>query len=425
MLQLERYKRGDLMKITVADKCPNLVREWHERNLPLMPSDVTIGSNKRIWWRGICGHEWQAIIKNRVNGSGCPFCSGNQLLKGFNDLASVKPELVGEWSEKNHPLKPDMVLPCSNKSVWWKCIRGHEWMARISDRYYGSGCPYCEGHMIYKGFNDFASRYPKVAIEWSEKNLPLLPDEVFPKSRQNVWWKCHVCGHEWKAVIDSRVRGAGCPVCDERRVKKGVNDLQTTDPEILEEWDYERNITIQPAEVSRSSLRVVWWKGACGHRWRAKIADRVLDKEPCHICKKNFDKAFPDLLLRYYIGQAGYTVIPEEEELIGVGISNYICEKRAAIEISKKTYNEGPGYRREIAKTELCRRSHIKLIRIITKRDKEFDGCVSVVRMDNSDEALAEAIALALSVLKIEITADITNDKKILFQDYIEGKISD
>ncbi|MCI6567534.1 MAG: zinc-ribbon domain-containing protein [Dysosmobacter sp.] len=27
-----------------------------------------------------------------------------------------------------------------------------------------------------------------------------------------VWWQCER-GHEWQAVIFSRVQGAGCPVC--------------------------------------------------------------------------------------------------------------------------------------------------------------------------------------------------------------------
>ncbi len=225
------------MKETVSEKCPELAAQWSNRNLPLMPSDVTIGSHKRVWWRGSCGHEWQAIVKNRVNGSDCPYCNSNQLLKGFNDLATMKPELVSEWSDKNHPLMPDMVLSCTNKSVWWRCIQGHEWIAKIADRYYGSQCPYCEGHMLYKGFNDLASNYPELAKEWSEKNAPKRADEVFPKSRENVWWKCRVCSYEWRAVINSRVEGLKCPVCSGRVIKEGYNDLLTTDPDSVRECD--------------------------------------------------------------------------------------------------------------------------------------------------------------------------------------------
>lgn len=411
------------MKDTIAEKCPQLVLQWSDKNLPLVPADVTVGSHKRVWWKGSCGHEWMAIVKNRVNGSDCPFCSGNQLLKGFNDLATMKPELKYEWSEKNHPLMPDMVLPCTNKSVWWRCIHGHEWIAKVADRYYGSNCPYCEGHLLYKGFNDLASKYPELAEEWSEKNAPKRADEVFPKSRKNVWWRCRVCGYEWMAVIDSRVKGSSCPVCADRVVKTGTNDLATTDPKLLVEWDYDRNKTITPKEISRNSLRYVWWRCSHGHRWRAKVADRAIDKEPCHICRREFEKEFPDMLLRHYLSGAGYTVIIDEEELIGVPLTNYIKEKNAVIEISKPFHNTKDGYQWEYAKTMLCKKSKIKLIRILKQKDKGYEDCVNITRLDNSDEALVEAISLALHVLGIDIETNVEADRKSLFKRYLEKQI--
>lgn len=82
------------MKRMLANVCPELINEWSQRNLPLTPESVTHGSNKIVWWKGKCGHEWRASIKNRViGGSGCPYCSHNAILEGFNDLASQKPNL--------------------------------------------------------------------------------------------------------------------------------------------------------------------------------------------------------------------------------------------------------------------------------------------------------------------------------------------
>ncbi|WP_243861975.1 zinc-ribbon domain-containing protein, partial [Coprococcus comes] len=75
------------------------------------------------------------------------------------------------------------------------------------------------------GFNDLATLLPDIAAEWSEKNLPLKPDEVNAKSRKNVWWRCSKCGNEWKSVINARVKGTVCPVCAEREVLAGYNDL--------------------------------------------------------------------------------------------------------------------------------------------------------------------------------------------------------
>ena len=36
---------------------PKLIVEWSDRNLPLTPDSVTFGSNKKVWWKGACGHE--------------------------------------------------------------------------------------------------------------------------------------------------------------------------------------------------------------------------------------------------------------------------------------------------------------------------------------------------------------------------------
>ena len=122
-----------------------------------------------------------------------------------------------------------MVTAYTNRKVWWKCKEGHEWEAFVSTRSYGSKCPYCSGKILLKGFNDFAARQPKLAGEWSERNLPLTPDMINEKSRKNIWWKCGKCGYEWKAVVHSRVKGAECPVCADRAVLSGYNDLAATD----------------------------------------------------------------------------------------------------------------------------------------------------------------------------------------------------
>ena len=124
---------------------PELAKEWnYEKNGSLNPINVTAGSNKKVWWRCEKGHEWQAMIKHRNKGSGCPYCAGQRVLKGFNDLQTLNPTLAKEWNyERNNGLTPADVLPNSNKKVWWKCSVGHEWQAVIASRNRGRGCPQC------------------------------------------------------------------------------------------------------------------------------------------------------------------------------------------------------------------------------------------------------------------------------------------
>lgn len=131
------------MSNSLAAVHPELVAEWSEKNLPLTPDSITFGSNKKVWWKGACGHEWETSVKARSNGEKCPICSGARVVAGINDLSTLKPELASEWSEENE-IKPTEVSIGSHKKVIWKCKLGHEWIATVKSRTInGTGCPYC------------------------------------------------------------------------------------------------------------------------------------------------------------------------------------------------------------------------------------------------------------------------------------------
>ena len=111
------------MNNSLAEVRPELVPEWSEKNLPLKPDEITFGSNKKVWWRGACGHEWQTSVKARSNGEKCPICSGARVIAGINDLATLEPLLVKQWSKKNK-IKPTEVSIGSHKKVIWCALPG-------------------------------------------------------------------------------------------------------------------------------------------------------------------------------------------------------------------------------------------------------------------------------------------------------------
>ena len=136
-----------------------LMAEWDwEKNIDIVPNEVTLGSNRVVHWLGKCGHSWEAQIKSRNLGRGCPICSGKVILAGFNDLKTSNPELVDEWDyEKNTPLTPENIMPGSHTVVWWKCKNGHTWQASPNHRTSkGRGCPHCcHNPKVLPGTNDF------------------------------------------------------------------------------------------------------------------------------------------------------------------------------------------------------------------------------------------------------------------------------
>lgn len=124
--------------VSLAEARPDLAKEWnYEKNGDLRPEDVSCGSNKKVWWKlpydvpddypveHLRGKhfdfEWMAFINDRNSKNlGCPFLSGQSVWNGFNDLASVRPDLAKQWHlTKNGNLRPTEVAVNSRKKVWW------------------------------------------------------------------------------------------------------------------------------------------------------------------------------------------------------------------------------------------------------------------------------------------------------------------
>ena len=65
---------------------------------------------------------------------------------------------------------------------------------------------------MLRGYNDFESKFPELAKEWSPKNEPLRPSMITAATHRKVIWRCKL-GHEWTASVKSRtVNGTGCPL---------------------------------------------------------------------------------------------------------------------------------------------------------------------------------------------------------------------
>ena len=210
-------------------------------------------------------------------------------------------ELLAEWdTEKNLPLTPETVSRGSKRRVWWTCAHGHHRQAAVHTRSgSGTGCPYCTGRRAIPGETDLATRYPDLAAEWHPtKNGDLTPSDVLPGSHRLVWWQCPH-GHEWRAQIKSRVSGAGCPVCSNRALLRGVNDLATNNPELARQWHPTKNGDLTPADVVPGTRRKVWWVCDKGHEWRAAVSARV-NGSGCPVCtSKKIVPGINDLASQY------------------------------------------------------------------------------------------------------------------------------
>ena len=177
---------------SLTKQFPALAAEWDdEKNAPLTPQDVTPGSHKLFWCRCPNGHSYRSAVKTRVQGSGCPYCAGKNVLPEETSLAAEYPSIAKEWdAAKNVPLLPTQVISGTRRKVWWRCPKGHSWRAAVYSRTtLGTGCPVCTGRQALAGENDLATLYPDIAAQWDEeKNGALHPSNVTAGSNRRVWW---------------------------------------------------------------------------------------------------------------------------------------------------------------------------------------------------------------------------------------------
>lgn len=267
-------------------KFPKLAKEWNfEKNTPLTPREVIPGSNKKYWWICPAGHDYEASAKSRSRGSGCPFCSNNRLLKGFNDLATTHPHLAKEWNKsKNSNKKPSEVIAGTNKKYWWECSLGHEWMQSPNGRVGGNDCPVCAHQKLWAGFNDLATVNPKLASQWDSEKNGITPSEIMTGAKFLAWWKCDQ-GHEWQSQLRGRKDG-NCSICLNRVFLQGFNDLETKHPELAEQWNTKKNTPLKPSEVLFTSRdKKYWWLCKEGHEWEATLASRKIGNN-CPVCSR-------------------------------------------------------------------------------------------------------------------------------------------
>ena len=335
--------------VSLAEARPDLAKEWnYEKNGGLKPEDMRCGSNKKVWWKlpydvpddypveHLRGKhfefEWIALIGDRNSKNlGCPFLSGQSVWNGFNDLASVRPDLAKQWHPtKNGNLRPTEVAVNSMKKVWWlfsydvpmsysvKHLRGKhydfEWNTTVANRSKGNGCPFFNGHAVWSGFNDLQTVNPELAKQWHPtKNGSLKPTEVTSNSNRKVWWLFpyddpktgNHFNFEWHESIFYRNKtDVSCPFLSGQAVWPGFNDLQTVNPELAKQWHPTKNGNLKPTEVTCGATKRVWWifpydDPETGMRhdfeWQASIQSRNHGSGCPYLSHQLIRKGFNDL----------------------------------------------------------------------------------------------------------------------------------
>jgi len=266
------------------------------------PKSVSAGSGEKLSWKCSEGHVWIAAVGKRTSKDprNCPVCSNQKVLIGYNDLNTTHPEIANlavGWD-------PRLVIAGSNKKLNWSCPKAHSYIASVSSVVRGATCLVCCNRVIQKGINDLATTDPQIADQadgWD-------PTLIHIGSHKKMGWRCEF-GHSWKAVVSSRIKN-NCPVCANRAVVSGFNDLATHYPELAKEadgWD--------PSSYVFATTKKVSWKCSEGHVWKSTIKNRSQLSRGCPTCAiSGFDPNLEGWL--YFIEHPIW-------EMQQIGITNY------------------------------------------------------------------------------------------------------
>lgn len=337
----------------IASQFPMVASEWHlEKNI-ITPEQVYFGSRTKFWW--ICSkeHIWKTSVCNRTSKrskTGCPYCAGNLIWIGFNDLASQKPDLAFEWHPtKNGEVTPQEVSTGTTRKFWWLGACSHEWEASISSRVktFPAGCPVCNGKQVLAGFNDLESKQPKLMETWHPtKNKSINPNAIHMASRVKVWWQCDL-GHEWELAIANRVssrngtqKHTGCPTCYGIKILPGFNDLASQYPSIASEWHPTKNGEKEPHTVYAGGKKRYWWQCAKHHDWETEVESRIRGRN-CPTCAialmtSKGESEIAEFLINngYRVEQSNRSVFKNKREL-----DIYLSDNQLAIEFNGLYYH--------------------------------------------------------------------------------------
>ncbi|MFZ5365345.1 MAG: zinc-ribbon domain-containing protein [Patescibacteria group bacterium] len=225
----------------------------------------------------------QALCKDilKVTGEAFDFLFTDEQQDIFEVLEAIQPRyvsdiphLLAEYSGKNE-LPPDQVIAGTMQQLLWECQQPecrYEWKAsghvRLS---LGTGCPACSNRVVTNK-NNLAMTHLKLANEYSDKN-ELPANQIVAGTSKKIWWRCSICGHEWRQSGSIRVRGAGCPSCA-NKVLTNKNNLAVTHPELAEEYS-DRNELPANKIFAGTNKKLLWKCRKCGYEWQQTGNKRV------------------------------------------------------------------------------------------------------------------------------------------------------
>lgn len=144
------------------------------------------------------------------------------------------------------------------RELAWLCPKNHTWYCSIARRVQNNAtCYYCSNRKILPGYNDMLTLYPDVLTAfWDTTANGVIPNNLSLTQKFSAICKNQHTG--WETTTHNLViRKRGCPICSNKKIVQGINDLATTHPELAERVHSSSEYTAY--EVSAGSEKKLRW----------------------------------------------------------------------------------------------------------------------------------------------------------------------
>lgn len=267
--------------------------------------------------------------------------------------------------------------------------------------------------------------FPEIMKDWDwDKNndIELDPATITHSSKKRAWWHCHICSNEWFAIIGNRVQGYGCPECG--KIKKLLSYQKTIlrkrgnfaeqHPELLDEWDFQKNI-ISPYEITSSSKKKVWWICSVGHSWQDTIDHRVREKRNCPVCGSDVKTSFPEQAIYFYFKQV--TNAKNRQAVYGKEIDIYLQDINIGIEYNGMYWHQNRT-QNDTDKINFLKKMGVDIFVVLDGNENKIEDNYITYNKD-----LDFAIKSLFKCIKIKPPSiDVNRDKHKIYEQYLQLK---
>lgn len=246
-------------------------KKTFEKKLDKINKDIKlIGDFKdkqhKVMVKHKCGYRWEVIPSSLlISKTGCPKCAGNikktteefeqEVLKKYDDKYTV----LGEYVNANT-----------------KILIRHNLCNKVFDMLpsnllCGQECPYCKIDRLRKKLSKAPKQFKNEVKNLYGNEYKVLGQYINSKTRILVQHNCNKCNNSTFLIRPSDlINGQKCPVCSHRKVAKGINDIATTHPYLVQ---YFANIEDAYKYSYGSNKKAILKCPLCGKKSKKAICD--------------------------------------------------------------------------------------------------------------------------------------------------------